>query len=87
MMFAPAATAREISTDRPRPSLSPIDDVCSTMTTASAPAGTKPPVEIATASPAATAPRKTSPMGTVPTSVNVTLASSDAARTSAARTA
>ena len=60
--LAPGATAREISTRAPPSSAV----VCSTITTASAPSGRKPPVEMATASPAPTPRGNTSPIGTVP---------------------
>ena len=73
---------------RPLPSpLPPSGAVCSTITTASASAGRKPPVAISTASPAAIRPWKTSPIGTDPTTFSTTSDSSEAVWTSAARTA
>ncbi len=57
------------------------------MTTVSAPAGSQPPVAIATASPAPTARGNTSPIGTEPATDRTTGHSADAPRTSAPRTA
>ena len=83
MMLAPTATGRAIATDAPASA----GAVCSIITTASAPAGKKPPVEIPTAWPGPTVPSNVAPIGTTPAIRKIAGAGAPAAATSAARTA